>query len=272
MHIDWFTLGAQAFNFILLAVLLWFVLYRPVRDAVDRREEEIATRVEEARKERQEAEDLLEEHQRKEKEMEERRDALLQEAEKEAEKRRKELRGEVREEMETLREEWKESLRRKQDAFLAELSERARDEIFGAIRGGLAELVRATPAEAFLEAFLHRAEIMDEEDQEAFGRALAGERKKGRIRTALELPSDAVDRIEDLAEGWLPEEERDGQVELEVEREEDGPRGIELWAGDRKLGLSVETYVQSLREEVQRILASEAGDPAAGETAEGEDE
>jgi F-type H+-transporting ATPase subunit b len=40
MLIDWFTVGAQAVNFLILVWLLKRFLYRPVLAAVDAREEE----------------------------------------------------------------------------------------------------------------------------------------------------------------------------------------------------------------------------------------
>ena len=43
MLIDWFTVGAQALNFIILVWLLKRFLYKPILDAVDAREKRVAT-------------------------------------------------------------------------------------------------------------------------------------------------------------------------------------------------------------------------------------
>ncbi len=42
MLIDWFTVGAQAVNFIILVWLLERYLYKPIRNAIDAREKRIA--------------------------------------------------------------------------------------------------------------------------------------------------------------------------------------------------------------------------------------
>src|SRR5271155_2800573 len=42
MLIDWFTVGAQALNFLILVWLLKRFLYKPILDAVDAREKRIA--------------------------------------------------------------------------------------------------------------------------------------------------------------------------------------------------------------------------------------
>ena len=41
MLIDWFTVGAQALNFLILVWLLKRFLYKPILDAIDAREERI---------------------------------------------------------------------------------------------------------------------------------------------------------------------------------------------------------------------------------------
>ena len=48
MLIDWFTVGAQALNFIVLVWLMKRFLYRPVLDAIAAREQRIAQQLAEA--------------------------------------------------------------------------------------------------------------------------------------------------------------------------------------------------------------------------------
>ena len=43
MLIDWFTVGAQVLNFLILIWLLKRFLYKPILHAIDEREERIAT-------------------------------------------------------------------------------------------------------------------------------------------------------------------------------------------------------------------------------------
>ncbi len=45
MLIDWFTVGAQALNFVVLVWLLKRFLYQPVLDAIDAREARIAKQI-----------------------------------------------------------------------------------------------------------------------------------------------------------------------------------------------------------------------------------
>jgi F-type H+-transporting ATPase subunit b len=48
MLIDWFTVGAQAVNFLILVWLLKRFLYRPVLAAIDAREKKIAAQLADA--------------------------------------------------------------------------------------------------------------------------------------------------------------------------------------------------------------------------------
>jgi F-type H+-transporting ATPase subunit b len=48
MLIDWFTVGAQVLNFLILVWLLKRFLYKPILDAIDAREQRIAAELADA--------------------------------------------------------------------------------------------------------------------------------------------------------------------------------------------------------------------------------
>ena len=55
MLIDWFTVGAQALNFIILVWLLKRFLYKPILNAIDAREKRIAGALADANQKKVEA-------------------------------------------------------------------------------------------------------------------------------------------------------------------------------------------------------------------------
>ena len=55
MLIDWFTVAAQAVNFLILVWLLKRFLYKPILGAMDAREQRIASRLRQAETEKAEA-------------------------------------------------------------------------------------------------------------------------------------------------------------------------------------------------------------------------
>ena len=55
MLIDWFTVGAQVVNFLVLVWLLKRFLYKPVLQAIDAREKQVASQLAKAAEERAQA-------------------------------------------------------------------------------------------------------------------------------------------------------------------------------------------------------------------------
>jgi len=96
MLIDWFTVGAQALNFIILVWLLKRFLYQPILNAVDAREKKIAAELADADSKKAEAQQERDEFQRKNEEFEQHRAALFAKATEEAKAEGQRLREEAR--------------------------------------------------------------------------------------------------------------------------------------------------------------------------------
>src|SRR5271167_1404309 len=77
MLIDWFTVGAQALNFIILVWLLKRFLYKPILNAVEARENRIAAELADADAKKAEAQKERDEFQHKNEEFDQQRAALL---------------------------------------------------------------------------------------------------------------------------------------------------------------------------------------------------
>src|SRR5665213_3359894 len=96
MLIDWFTVGAQALNFIILVWLLKRYLYKPILNAVDAREKKIAAELADADTKKAEAKKERDDFQHKNETFNQQRAALLSKATQEAEAERQRLLGEAR--------------------------------------------------------------------------------------------------------------------------------------------------------------------------------
>ena len=96
MLIDWFTVGAQALNFIILVWLLKRFLYKPIRNAVDAREKRIAAELADADAKRIEAKKAEMSMQHKNEELDQQRAALLSKATDEAKAERQRLLDDAR--------------------------------------------------------------------------------------------------------------------------------------------------------------------------------
>ena len=84
MLIDWFTIGAQALNFLILVWLMKRFLYKPILNAIDAREKRIAKELADADAKKTEAQKERDEFQKKNEEFDQQRAALLTKATDEA--------------------------------------------------------------------------------------------------------------------------------------------------------------------------------------------
>ena len=84
MLIDWFTVAAQALNFLILVWLMKLFLYAPILHAIDAREKRIAAELADAAAKKAEAQKERDEFQRKNEEFDQQHAALLSKATDEA--------------------------------------------------------------------------------------------------------------------------------------------------------------------------------------------
>lgn len=257
MSIDWFTFGAQLLNFLVLVWLLRRFLYRPVAAAVDRREEGIRRRREEAEEERARAEALVGRCREELAELEAAREDRLREAEREAARLGRELEEEVREEAERSRRRWERSVQRQRDSLLAELRDRVAAHAVSTSR----ELLRRL-ADRELEGEVARALAcrLGDLGPEETGELTDAVRRAGgeaRVVSRFELDEPDRDRLRGALRELIGEE-----VELVFEISPDAILGIELRAGDRKVGWSAGDRLDAAEREVAELL--EAGEPPPG--------
>ncbi|MDB4572305.1 hypothetical protein N9Z92_00195, partial [Akkermansiaceae bacterium] len=98
MLIDWFTVGAQVLNFIILVWLMKRFLYQPILHAIDAREKRIADELADADARKSEASKERDEFGRKNEEFDQQRSALMNEVRSEATGERQRLLDEARRE------------------------------------------------------------------------------------------------------------------------------------------------------------------------------
>src|SRR5579871_2530356 len=96
MLIDWFTVCAQALNFLILVWLLKRFLYKPILHAVDAREKRIATELADADAKKAESQKERDEFEHKNEEFDRQRAVLLNKAIDEAKAERQRLLDDAR--------------------------------------------------------------------------------------------------------------------------------------------------------------------------------
>src|ERR1700722_9257186 len=110
MLIDWFTVGAQILNFLILVWLMKRFLYKPILNAIDEREKRIAKELADADAKKTEAQKERDEFQKKDEEVDRQSAALLTKATDEAKAERQRLLDEARKSADALGAKRRESL------------------------------------------------------------------------------------------------------------------------------------------------------------------
>lgn len=259
MRIDWFTFVAQVLNFLVLVLLLRRFLYRPVIAAIDARRGEIRGRLREAAEERRRAEEEAASVREEKVALERERAERLARMETEVEEVRRELLEEVREEVEEARSGWRRTLERERESFLAELRERSRRRIYDAVRRALADLADESLEGRATDVFLTGLREMDEVDRDALRDASRRAGEELLVRSRFEVPEERRERVT----ATVREVVGPG-ASVRFETSPEVAWGIELRAGDHKVGWSVESYVADLEEEAAELLEAEAREAEGG--------
>ena len=248
MLIDWFTVGAQALNFVILVWLMKHFLYQPVLDAIAAREKRIADQLAAAAaKETQEAADRKE-FADKNREFDQQRARLLAAATTAATEENKRLLDEAAKAAQTLAAKHQEALKSQAAQLGQAIGNRARDEVFLIARKTLADLAGASLEEQITEVFVSRLRKLADPDKTLLCKALTLT-EPALVRSTFESPK--AQRATILA---AVNETFSAEVALRYETAPDVISGIELRAGGQQLAWSIAEYLASLEGAVAAVM------------------
>jgi F-type H+-transporting ATPase subunit b len=258
MLIDWFTVVAQAVNFIILVWLLKHFLYKPILDAIDAREKRIEMELAAADAKKAEALKERDTFLRKNEAFDEQRAALLSAAETEANVERRRLLDEARRAADALSAKRQQSLRSDARDLSRAIGERTQIEVFAIARKALTDLATTTLEERMCDVFIRRLREMEGPAKAGLAESLKTESEPTLVRSAFALPAEqhaAIQRALDEICG--------AEVHLRFEIAPELVAGIELAGNGQKVGWSISDYLASLQEAVAELLNKNA-QPEAG--------
>jgi F-type H+-transporting ATPase subunit b len=241
--IDWFTVGAQIVNFLILVVLLKKFLYGPITQTMAAREAKIKDQLAVAASRQQAA--TAEEaavHQRLQ-ELEDKRQALAAQVKAEVEDQKKALLEEARKEVEQNRQGWLETLEREKTALAQSLKERLGYQVFALARLILRELGDTSLEKHFIEVFLKKLQELKPKDQQVFRESLAESAGKAVVASVFDLEEEDRARI-----GAAVQAQFGSEVTLRFETDPGLIMGIEVRTLARKLSWATEGCLQNLEE------------------------
>ncbi|MCG7199970.1 F0F1 ATP synthase subunit B [Marinobacter pelagius] len=171
MEINWITVSAQVVNFLILVWLLKRFLYQPVIRAMDRREQKIQNRMDEANSREQEAIHEKQSYQQKLAGFEKERDDLLEETRQEARQTRSQMLDQAREETARVRSHWMREIREEKTAFIDGLRHQSLDVVETVIRKALQDLADEHLEDRIAHTFVRQLHTLDDATREAMRRS-----------------------------------------------------------------------------------------------------
>jgi F-type H+-transporting ATPase subunit b len=261
MLIDWFTVGAQALNFVILVWLLKRFLYRPVLDAIDAREARIAKQIADAQELQSKALAERDALRHKNEAFESERAALLTKATQDAQAERRRLLDAASHAADALTAKRQAALANDAVRLQQALGERARHEVFAIARRALADLASATLEERIGEVFVERLHALDDTAKARIAQALRSPSAQAIVRSTFELPAAQRDAIQNAVDAAIG-----ADVALQFETAPELVSGIELEAGGQKLAWSIAQYLGSMEAAVAPLLTPQTQVPAAAES------
>jgi F-type H+-transporting ATPase subunit b len=247
--IDWFTVGAQVVNFLILVVLLKKFLYGPITRAMAAREAKIQAQIAEAETRRQEAAAAETAIQQRLLDLDDKRQALAAQVEAEVAQQKKTLLEAARQEVGRYRQGWLQALAREKAAFAQTVQERCSHQVFVLARLILRELGDISLEERFLQVFFDKLQQLPPEEERAFRESLPESGGVAVVASAFELTE--ANRTQLLA----AVQARFGpQVTLQFETAPGLIAGLELKTRSRKLSWTAERSLHNLEEKVGEQL------------------
>lgn len=241
MFIDWFTVAAQAVNFLVLAWLLKRFLYRPVLHAIEEREQIIARQLQDAASKQEAALKERSEFEQKNEKFDRRRNELLQQAAAEAEVEWHRLINEARADTDALRERMHVALQNEQETVAAESARRAQREVFELARKSLRDLADADLEVQMTRVFVRRLHELGDADRAALKGCLEHAHQPLVVRSGFELNSEQRATVERAVQECLG---ASGPVEFETSSALIS--GVELVLNGHKLAWNVGDYLAAV--------------------------
>jgi F-type H+-transporting ATPase subunit b len=249
MLIDWFTVAAQAVNFLILVWLMKRFLYKPILDAIDEREKRIATELANADKKKAEAQKESDDFKHKNEEFDRQRAALLSKATDEAKAERQRLLDEARKDAAVLSSKRQEALRIEAHNLQQAISHRTQQEVFAITRKALTDLATVSLEERLGEVFTRRLQEMNGQAKAGLGEALKKASAPAIVRSAFDLPATQRAAIQNALN-----ETFSAEIHIRFETAPDIVSGIELATNGQKVAWSIADYLDSMEKGVDNLL------------------
>jgi F-type H+-transporting ATPase subunit b len=249
MLIDWFTVAAQAVNFLILVWLLQHFLYKPILTAIDARETKIAAAVAAAAARQCEAQQSSDALAGRLKAFDDERAARMAQATLEVQQERERLLDAARREAADLVARQRSTLSADAASIGDRMAQLATAEVFSIAGKAFNELASAELEERLDSVFTQRLRQLGKEAKAAFATALGQSPMSATIRSRFAIGDAQKASLHNAVN-----ETFSADVHLEFETVPAANYGIELTAGGQRLAWGIQEYIKDFQEKAQALM------------------
>jgi len=249
MLIDWFTVAAQAVNFLILVWLLQHFLYKPILTALDAREVKIAATLADADARQAEAQRSRDELTDKLKAFDAEHAAHLAQSTLEVQQEREHLLDAARREAADLVANQRSTLQADAASLTDRMARLATAEVFSIAGKAFNELAATDLDDRLSVVFTQRLRQMSQGAKAAFAAALEQSGMSAVVRT-----HSAMRDADKAALRNAVNETFSADVHLEFATVPAGDYGIDLSAGGQRLAWGIQAYIKGFQEKAQALM------------------
>jgi F-type H+-transporting ATPase subunit b len=250
--INWFTVFAQVLNFLILVALLRWFLYKPILAVMHNRQALIEERWRATEQLQAEAQQALNTYQQQQQELQQQRATLLAEARTTADQERRHQLARIRQELADQRTAWQAELRQEQDQFLRSLRQQVIHQTYEIARQALKDLANADLEAQLVQVFCDLLRQLEPLQHRAIAQALAQTNQPILVRSSFELPPNQHQQVTDTLRTQFVISQP-----IEFVTTSDLFCGIEIKLAGQEIVWSLDTYLQTLEQQLSKALMQE---------------
>ena len=261
VEINWFTFFAQILNFFVLIFVLQRFLYKPITQAMARREKTIRDRLASAAQQEKEAQAEVKQYHEMQQTFADQQAALLTQAKADVEQTRQRLLQEMQASVETERSHWQTSLQRQQDSFVREVGDLTLQQLQSTVRRVLTDLAESDLETQIARVFLQKLRDLTEAERAELVTTLTAATQDHiplTLVSTFTVPTDLHHAIATVLQDYFHAAGA-GSIELMDAIEASLLCGIELRGTGYKLTWSMEAYLDTITDNLVTVFAEKAG-------------
>jgi F-type H+-transporting ATPase subunit b len=245
MKINWFTVVAQAINFVVLIWLLKRFLYKPILKAIDAREKNIASQLKEAEDKKAAAGKEQDDFRKKNEDFDRLKKGMMDKAVADSNAERDKLIEGAKKDAGILRAGLEKAIQDKQESQNNEIAQKTKQEVFSITRKALMEIASVSLEEQSVNTFIRRLDSVKDAEKKQFIDAFKSNSNTILVRSSFALQpnqqedlTNAVDKVLNI------------KTLLQFKVTPELISGIELTTNGYKLAWSFSEYLHSLEQSI----------------------